>query len=385
MNVTYLDNAATSFPKPPEVHQAMVDFLRNVGGSPGRSGHRMAHAAEEVVWSTRESLAKLIGLRQAYRLVFTPNATIALNIVLKGYLQPGDYVVVTGFEHNSVMRPLVALAQKDIQYDILKCTPEGTVDLDDLTRIVSQRPPQLLVVTQASNVTGTLLPIAQISEIAAQVDAAILVDAAQSIGAYPLQITDWARLDFLAFSGHKSLLGPQGTGALYVAEGVELRPLYEGGTGSQSESMVQPEWLPDHLESGTLNAVGIAGLGAGVQFILSRGVETIFKHEKHLTACLLDGLARIPGVIVYGRLDTNSRLGVVSFNVEGQDSGEVSHVLDQEFAIMSRPGLHCAPLAHRTIGTFPSGAIRLSLGYANTLQDVELALQAIAQIACRFH
>jgi cysteine desulfurase family protein len=385
-NVIYLDNAATTFPKPDCVPQAMTNFIKDIGGSPGRSGHRLARAAQEITWKARESLAKLIGLDKPYRLVFTSGATVALNIALKGYLTPGDHVITTGFEHNSLLRPLKGLSNReDISYSIIRSFPDGTLDLKELEDTLKQKPTKLIAAIQASNVTGSVLPILQISKIAAQYEVALLVDAAQSVGALPVDISNWPRLDFLAFSGHKSLMGPQGTGCLYVSEDAKVVPLYEGGTGSRSESIDHPSHLPDQLESGTANAVGIAGLKESVEFLLSIGVESVNQYEHQLVKQLIDGISQIRGVTIYGGNSCGEHTGVVSFNIDGWDSREVSFILDEEFAIMSRPGLHCAPIAHQTLGTLPNGTVRLSVGYFNTPDEIHLTINAINDIARRRH
>jgi cysteine desulfurase family protein len=308
---------------------------------------------------------------------------MSLNIALKGFLKPGDHVVTTALEHNSLLRPLHGLSNRsDVRYSLVECSPEGVLNLEELESVLKHNRTKLIAVVHASNVTGAVLPIRQISAVAAHYGVALLVDAAQSVGAFPFSIADWPRIDFLAFSGHKSLLGPQGTGALYVSEEVELEPLCEGGTGSRSESIDQPSLLPDQLESGTANAAGVAGLAASTRFLLSVGVEAVHDHECHLADHLIAGISQIPGIKVYGQ-GANARTGVVSFTVQGWDPGEVSFVLDEEFGIMSRPGLHCTPFAHRVLGTFPAGTVRLSVGYFNTLQEIEFTIQALEDIASR--
>ncbi|MCS7286773.1 MAG: aminotransferase class V-fold PLP-dependent enzyme [Anaerolineae bacterium] len=384
MSIIYLDNAATSFPKPPQVVEAIVRFLTRVGANPGRSGHRLSVEAGRIVYETREALAELFGISDPLRIVFGHNATEMLNLVLTGFLRPGDHVITSSMEHNSVMRPLRALEKNGVEISVLKCSPEGLLDPVDLERAI--RPStRLIVLNHASNVTGTILPVREAGKLARQYGAYLLVDAAQTAGAHPIDV-EADGIDFLAFTGHKSLLGPTGTGGLYIGPRVpleELKPLKRGGTGSRSELEEQPDFLPDKYESGTLNAAGLAGLGAGVRFILERGVEEIRCHELRLTALLLEGLSSIERVRLYGPSDLSLRIGIVSFNVEGLEPSDVAFALDEEFGIMCRPGLHCAPSAHRTMGTFPKGTVRFSIGFFNTVEEVEKAIEAIKKIARR--
>lgn len=380
----YFDNAASGWPKPPAVVQAMNYFLEKVGANPGRSGHRLAIEAARIVYETREALATLLGVNDPLRIVFGLNATEGLNLALYGFLRPGDHVITSSIEHNSVMRPLRALERQGVEVSIVHCSPEGILNPEAVE--VEIRPnTQLVALIHASNVVGTLLPVAEVGRIARRYDLLFLVDAAQTVGAYPLDV-EAAAIDLLAFTGHKALLGPQGTGGLYIGPRValdELRPLVRGGTGSRSEAEEQPDFLPDRYESGTLNGPSLAGLAAGVRFILNKGVERVRTHEVALTRRLLDGLRRIPRVVVYGTGDAERQIATLSFNVEGIEPSEVGLRLDEEAEIMSRVGLHCSPGAHRTIGTFPEGTVRWSLGYFNTLEQVDQALDALDKIARR--
>ena len=355
----YLDNAATSFPKPPEVAQAITEFLSHSAGNPGRSGHSLALAAQAVVADTRRLLAALLGVPDPARLAFTLNATDALNLALWGLLQPGDRVVTTGMEHNAVARPLFALAERGVDVVRLPCAPDGTLDLHDLERELQSATTRLVVMTHASNVCGTILPIRAAAELAHRHGALFLVDAAQTAGVLPIDVQEQS-IDLLAIAGHKGLRGPTGTGALYVAPGVRLTPLRQGGTGTRSEQLSQPEEMPDALESGTVNTVGIAGLGAALRVLQATGIGAVRARESALTARLLAGLQEIAGLTIHGPADRSQRVAVVSVTLRGWEPVDVGAALDSAFGIAVRAGLHCAPLAHRTLGTFPLGTVRLA-------------------------
>jgi len=381
MNTIYFDNAATSWPKPEETYAAMDRFGRLVGGSPGRSGHRLSIESGRVIMNTREALAQLFGIDYPFQLVFTKNATEALNLAITGFLAPGDHVITSSMEHNSVMRPLRALESKGVELSVLRCSPRGELDPTDLPPAIRTNT-KVVVLTHASNVTGTIMPIREVGNIVREHGLILCVDAAQTAGALPIDVADM-NVDLVAFSGHKSLFGPQGTGGLYIRKGIEenIKPLIVGGTGSRSEYESQPEFMPDRYESGTLNTVGIAGLGAGVEYILGRGIDVIRAGEITLTQHFLDGLKSIGGVQIYGPSDASRQISVVSFNIDGMTPSEVSFDFDEQFDIMSRPGLHCAPSAHRTIGTFPGGTVRLSFGCFNTEEEIRCALDALRKLS----
>lgn len=384
MSLIYLDNAATSFPKPPQVVEAIVHFLTRIGANAGRSGHRLSVEAGRIVYGTREALAELFHITDPLRIVFGHNVTEMINLVLRGFLRPGDHVVTSSMEHNSVMRPLRALEREGVEVSVVPCSPEGLLDPADLEKALRPNT-RLIVLNHASNVTGTILPVKEAGRIARRHGIFLLVDAAQTAGVYPID-AEADGIDFLAFTGHKGLLGPTGTGGLYIGPRVpldELRPLKRGGTGSRSEQEEQPDFLPDKYESGTQNAAGLAGLGAGVRFILEKGVEEIRRHELELTALLLEGLSSIKKVRLYGPADLSLRIGIVSFNIEGMEPSDVALALDEEFGIMCRPGLHCAPAAHKTIGTFPRGTVRFSVGVFNTKEEMEKAIEAVKKLARR--
>jgi cysteine desulfurase/selenocysteine lyase len=380
MKTIYFDNAATSWPKPEATYAAMDRFSRLTGGSPGRSGHRLSIEAGRVIMETRESLARLFGTGDPFQIVFTKNATEALNLAITGLLLPGDHAITSSMEHNSVMRPLRALEDRGVELSVTRCSQGGALDLQELASAIRNNTKAIFLV-HASNVTGAIMPIREVGKIARKHGLFFGVDAAQTAGALPIDVSDM-NIDLLAFTGHKSLFGPQGTGGLYIRKGLEakIQPLMVGGTGSRSEFESQPDFMPDRYESGTLNSVGIAGLGAGVAYILGRGVNDIRTREIMLTQRFLDGLKSIGGVHIYGSGDASRQIPVVSFNIDGVAPSEVSLALDEKFLILSRPGLHCAPAAHRTIGTFPGGTIRFSFGYFNTEDEITYALNAVSQL-----
>lgn len=378
----YLDNAATSWPKPPEVVRAMMGFLEHAGGNPGRSGHKLSIEAGRIVYDAREAVAELFNAPDPLRIVFTLNATHALNTALHGLLRPGDSVVTTSVEHNSVMRPLRALEKTGVRVTVVPCRSDTTLDCAELARVV-QPGTRLVVAAHASNVSGALLPLADISRIAHAAGALLLVDAAQTAGCVPLDVQAFG-VDLLAFSGHKGLLGPAGTGGLVIGGSVDasaMVPLLQGGTGSRSEFHEQPEDLPDKFESGTPNGPGLAGLGAGVRYVMRRGVEAIRAVEMESATSLIEGLSAIRGVTVYGPRDATLRVAVVSFNIDGRSPSDVGLRLGEEFDIMSRVGLHCAPTAHRTLGTFPHGTVRFAPGLFTTKAEIEAAVRAVERIA----
>lgn len=376
--VIYLDHAATSWPKPLDVGAAMLQCLDEVAGNPGRSGHFGAVASARVILRAREAVAALLGAADPARIVFTKNATEALNMAILGTLAPGDHVITSGVEHNSAMRPLRHLARQGVAVTVLPCTPEGT--LDPALVAAAMRPAtRLVVTTHASNVLGTLLPIAEIGAIARARQVPYLVDAAQTAGAVPINLADLP-VDLLAFPGHKAMLGPTGTGGLYIREGITVRPLLHGGTGSQSELEAQPDFLPDAHESGTLNVVGLAGLAAAAEHLLGIGVATVRSHEANLVARFLGAARPGSGITIYGPGDPERQVGVLSVNVAGLSPSDVGLMLDQSYGIACRVGLHCAPAAHRTAGTFPTGTVRLSFGLSTTAADVDAAVTALGEL-----
>ena len=377
----YFDNAATSWPKPPEVKEAMVKFMEEIGANPGRSGHLLSIEAARILYETREALSTLFRVKDPSRIVFTLNATESINLALKGLLRPGGHIITSSMEHNSVMRPLRDLEKKGVELSIIPCSSNGTLNPQDVERKVKSNT-KMIILNHASNVIGTLLPIKEVGLIARNHNLLFLVDAAQTAGAYPIDI-ETERIDLLAFTGHKSLYGPQGTGGLVISERIEEKemiPLKQGGTGSRSEFEEQPDFLPDRFESGTPNGVGIAGLLAGIQFVLKKGTEHICQHESDLIEKLIKGLKEIPQVKLYGSENKEERMATLSFNIAQLSPSNVSFYLEREFGILCRPGLHCAPSAHKTIGTFPEGTVRFSLSYFNIDEEVDRAIQAVNSI-----
>ena len=379
MSGAYLDNAATTYPKPEVVYAAMDRFAREIGGSPGRSGHQRSLEAGREVLGAREALARLFGVDDISRITFTKNATEALNVVIQDILGRGGHAVITSLEHNSVWRPLAALSGSgDASYSIVPCSQDGSLDITRVQEAILSET-RIIICTHASNVVGNLLPVQEVAELAGEKGIPVLVDAAQTAGRCHL-LPEEMGIQYMAFTGHKELFGPQGTGGLYIAPGWEIEPLMFGGTGSRSESPEQPDFLPDRYESGTLNALGLAGLRAGVEFLLEKGVNEIRRHEGELTLRLMEGLMELEGITVYGPTKWSKKIGVVSFNLEGFTSSEVASHLNDTYGICVRSGLHCAPLAHRTLGTLENGVVRASLSYMNTAEDADYLLESLKEI-----
>ena len=375
----YLDNAATSFPKPQGVLKAVLDNMENYGANPGRSGHKLAIEAGRVIYECRELACQLFNIDDPMRVVFTSNATEALNLGIKGVLNPGDHVITTSMEHNSVLRPIKGLEDKGVENTIVECSPRGNLDIRDLEKAIKGNT-RLMVINHGSNVTGNIADIGRIGKIAKKHGVLFLLDGAQTAGVYDIDVKKMG-IDLLAVAGHKGLMGPQGTGILYIGEGVELRQLMEGGTGSQSEDTIQPLMLPDRYESGTANTPGIAGLGAGIKFLLERQLEEIRGQGNKLTQYFLEGLGAISKLKIYGPQDIQRQGPVVSINIGEEDSSEIAYILDKYFNIGVRPGLHCAPLAHKTIGSLQQGTVRFSFGYFNKKEEIGLALEALNKIS----
>ncbi|MGB9919512.1 MAG: aminotransferase class V-fold PLP-dependent enzyme [Moorellales bacterium] len=375
----YLNNAATSWPKPEAVYRAADQALRQLTGSPGRGAHEGALTGGRILLETRELLAALFGVKEPEKIVFTANATEALNLALLGTLRPGDHVITSSLEHNSVARPLAALRAQGVEVTVVRCSPEGALDPAQVEEAVRPNT-RLICLTHASNVTGALLPVEEIGALAKKHGLLFLVDAAQTAGEVPIDV-EAAGIDLLAFTGHKGLFGPPGTGGLYVRHPERLRPLKYGGTGSASESLDQPELVPDKFESGTTNLPGIAALGAGASFVLQTGLKAIQDHTRELTGWLLEGLKAIPGITLYGPPGVNRRIPVISLNLQGISAGEAAAWLAANYNLVARSGLHCAPLAHQTLGTLATGTLRLSPGYFNTKEEIETALAALQELA----
>ncbi len=376
----YMDNAATSFPKAPGVARAVADYLEHVGASAGRGAHRLAREAESLLWDTRSLLANLFGVSDPSRVVFALNVTQALNMALFGLLKDKDHVVTTSMEHNSVMRPLRHLEKvRGIKISIAEADHDGIVDPQSIIDLIRPQT-RLVVMNHASNVTGGILPVQAVAK--AKGSVILLVDGAQTGGAVPIHMEQWG-VDLLAFTGHKSLLGPPGVGGLCLAPHVQVSPLIHGGTGTSSENPYQPSELPLAMEAGTHNMAGIAGLRAAVSYILEKGVKSIQEHEGRLLGRLLEGLEEIHGLRVYGPKGSQNRVPVVSVNLGGMHPDHLATVLEEGFGILVRSGLHCSPNAHKTLGTFPEGTVRISLGPWHEDQHVEKLLEALKEISAQ--
>ena len=373
----YLDNAATSHPKPECVLEAVYAAMTDFNANPGRSGHRRALEAARAVLAAREAVAAVLGAADPFCVAFAFNCTDALNLAIKGVLRAGDHVISTLLEHNSVLRVLSEMMQREeIELTLLSPRPDGFIDPEDVRRALRKNT-RLIALTHASNVTGAIQPVAAAGQVAREAGVTFLVDGAQALGAMPVDVNALA-CQLYAFPGHKSLLGPQGTGGLYIAPGLELAPLREGGTGSSSESMLQPTERPERYESGTLNLPGIAGLGAGAEYV-RKGLSQIFMREREVTTALYEGLREIAGVDVYAPDEEAARAGIVSFNAGDLTSAQAADYLDRE-GIAVRGGLHCAPGAHRFLGTLERGAVRASVGHATSFEDVEALLRAVKKM-----
>lgn len=373
----YLDNAATSFPKPEQVYEAVLHAMRDIGASPGRGGYRRSLEAGRILFQAREAAAGFFSISDSSRIIFTQNATEALNLALHGTLTAGDHVITTSMEHNSLLRPLYALRNKGVELSIVPAASSGVVDVENIRRAVRANT-RMIAVSHVSNVCGAIQPIGQLAELCRETGTLFLVDAAQSAGYLPIDVEHGA-IDLLAVPGHKGLLGPAGTGLLYAAPHVSLKPLVQGGTGSHSTAEEQPHIMPDGFEAGTHNLPGIAGLYAGIEFVRERGLSAVYQHEFNLLNQAETALRDIPGITVYGPPDPSERCAVLSFTASGVDSALLAAELDHGFDISVRAGLHCAPLAHRTLGTLPGGTVRLSPGWSTTREEIAFFSDAVVQ------
>ena len=375
----YLDHGATAFPRAPGVAQAMVRFLDEASGNPGRSGHRLSVAASRTIEAAREEVAALLG-GDPERTLLGPGATFWLNTVLASALGEGTRVVTSALEHNAVMRPLRFLEEsRGVEVVVVEAAdPNGAPTAEEVAARVAEAPTALVVLTHASNVSGAVLPVAEAARAVAPVP--VLVDAAQTAGSLPIAFIDLGAAA-LVCSGHKGLLGPPGIGVLLLASHFEVEPLLRGGTGSRSESEEMPEFLPDRLEAGTVNGAGAAGLGAACAWLGERTIEAIAEHERRLVRRLADGLSRIPGVQLHGWDEWAPHTGVLSFTLDGADSGELAAWLDRTHGICLRAGLHCAPAAHRRLGTFPNGTLRAGIGPLNSEEDIDALVEAVRMSA----
>lgn len=377
-----MDNAATTYPKPELVYEEMTSYLREVGVSAGRGAYQRALKVDRLLFGIRKKLGDLFGIEDCSRLIFTKNITEALNLALKGLLKEGDHVLTSQIEHNALWRPLMGLQKKrGIEVTPVKCSQEGLLHLEDLKGKIKKNT-RLIALTHASNLLGTITPLKDLAPIGKGHNLLTLVDTAQTAGSIPIHVKEMG-IDLLAFTGHKGLFGPPGTGGLYVSSRVQLEPLLEGGTGGDSNLEGMPPHLPDALEAGTLNMVGLVGLGAGVDFLNSIGLSKIREKEIELTYQLLKGLQSMGGFDIYGDLQAEKRVPLVSFNLKGMDSHQVAYLLDHLFGIMVRAGIHCAPKAHQLIGTQRGGAVRVGLSYFNTKEEIGTLLEALGELKKR--
>ncbi|MCR1934946.1 aminotransferase class V-fold PLP-dependent enzyme [Clostridium tepidum] len=380
----YLDNAATTYPKPETVYSSILNYMKNVGASPGRGGYENALTGDRMVYKCRQSLINLFNFNKIENVVFTSNITTSLNILIKSIVKDGWHVITSSMDHNSVIRPLVSLQKSNkIELDILNCSEEGLINIEDFKNTIKNNT-KLVVLSHASNIVGTIQPLEDIGKICKEKGIYFIIDSAQTAGVLPL---DFKKLNCnaLAFTGHKALLGPQGIGGFIIDD--ELNNIatnfIEGGTGSLSESTLQPDFLPDKFESGTMNTPGIAGLLAGIEYINKEGLNTIKEREEYLCKEFINGLLNIKSIKIYGPLDASLRTATISINSSKIDNSELGFLLDNEFGIMVRTGLHCAPLAHKTIGSFPQGTLRFSFGAFNDIKDINYALYALNNILNR--
>lgn len=380
MNNIYFDNASTTFPKPKCVADTIYRYLTEEGSNINRGGYAKAYQTAETVFETRELLCRLFGGDDCKNVVFTKNATESLNILLKGFLKPGDHVLVSSMEHNAVMRPLVQLEHHGVTFSRIPCTEDGQLLTKYLPGLLTPRT-RAAVLTHASNVCGTLLPLQEMGDFCAGHGLRFFVDSSQTAGVWPIHM-EKMHIDALAFTGHKGLLGPQGIGGFLIREDLirEIEPLLSGGTGSISHTEEIPAFMPDRFEPGTMNLPGILGLYAALHWIEDTGMDNIRAHELALTEHFLTGLRKIPHIRITGKTDIKERTGVVSLQTTAKDPAQAAWELDEMYGIMTRTGLHCAPYAHKTLGTFPAGTIRFSFGWWNTQQEVDTALQALTAV-----
>lgn len=380
MNYIYLDNASTTFPKAPNVASAMADYITNSGININRGSYALAYDVEDIIYTTRQRLHTLFNGHDPSHVIFTQNVTMSLNMVIKGLLKAGDHVLVSSMEHNAVMRPLTQLLDKGITFDTIPCDSTGSIQMESIEPLI--RPNTVaLIINHASNVCGTIQPLESIGPICKAHNLQFIVDAAQTAGVIPIDVKA-CHIDALCFTGHKGLLGPQGIGGIILTKEMAqtLTPLIAGGTGSFSHLETLPTHMPDAFESGTLNLPGIIGLNEGLAYIESQGMENIHNHELVLTQSFLEGLQSINGINIVGKQNIQDRTAVISITIDGMDPANIAYELESTYHIMTRVGLHCAPRAHQTLGTYPEGTVRFSFGYANTHKDVESALSALNTI-----
>lgn len=378
----YLDNASTTFPKPKQVTEAMYQYMTQVGSNISRGGYSSAYRTEEFVYETRQNLADLFNATDCKNVIFTKNITESLNVILKGFLKPGDHVITSSMEHNAVMRPLVQLREKGVSFTRVPCNVDGTMDIKKLEPCLQQNT-KMIVMTNASNVCGTVLPIKEVGRFCHEHDLKFVVDTAQTAGVNAVDMQEMY-IDALAFTGHKGLLGPQGIGGFILQEDMidKIEPLISGGTGSISHTEQVPRFMPDRFEAGTMNLPGIIGLNAGLNWLKDITMEKIKEHELNLTKYFIDGIISLDdeNIQIAGKKDISGRMGVVSIFIKNKEMAQIAYELDEKYGIMTRVGLHCAPSAHKTLGTYPKGTIRFSFGWWNTKEDIDVAIDALANL-----
>jgi len=377
----YLDNAATTYPKPPKVFLSVLNYMMNIGANPGRGGSSSTLEASRIVYKTREAVASFFNFDKPENVIFTSNITLSLNILMKGIVKKGWHVITTSMEHNSVLRPLSSLNKKGfIELDIVPCSNEGLINIETLKNKIKNNT-KLVILSHSSNIIGTIQPIEEIGEICKKHNIYFILDTAQTAGIIPIDFYK-LNLSALAFTGHKSLLGPQGIGGFLISDKLndEAVPIIEGGTGSLSESIFQPSFLPDKFESGTMNTPAIAGLFEGINFINKEGIYNIKEKEEYLTSKFIEGLLNMDHIILYGIKNHKKMTSVISINSTKIDNSELGYILDNNYGIITRTGLHCSPLAHKTIGTFPQGTLRFSFGFFNDIKDVNYTLESLNNI-----
>lgn len=377
----YLDNAATTFPKPPAVYSSVMNYMMNIGANPGRGGHAASLEGSRVVFKCREALMNLFSFDKIENVIFTSNITASLNILIKSIVKDGWHIITTSMEHNSVLRPLSSLQNsKNIEVDILECSKDGIIDVEIFKSKIKSNT-KLVIMSHASNVVGSIQPLEAIGKVCKSHGVYFIIDSAQTAGVVPLDFYK-LNLSALAFTGHKGLLAPQGIGGFLISDELnqEAEVFIEGGTGSLSESILQPTFLPDKFESGTMNTPGIAGLLEGINYINSEGIAAVREREEYLTQKFLDAVLNMKDVAVYGTRNSKNMTATISINSMRINNAELGYILDNEYGIMTRTGLHCAPLAHKTIGTFPEGTLRLSFGPFNELSDINYAINSLYNI-----
>ncbi len=375
----YLDNGATSFPKPRQVVDAVADAMTNYCANPGRSGHFMAARTAQEIFKARLAVGRLFNIKDGSRIIFTKNCTESLNMAIKGILKEGDHVITSSMEHNSVMRPLMEMGRDNVDVTVIKCSREGKIDVSAVKSAIKGNT-RMIIITAASNVTGTKMPLEEIGRVALRNGILFMVDGAQGAGHMNLDVRK-NHIDILAVPGHKGMMGPQGTGFLYIREGVDIEPLISGGTGSKSKELIQPKDFPEGYESGTVNSPGIIGLGAAARFINKIGAEAIAEHERKLTEKLQSGLKKIDGVTLYGTENTYDKTSVVAMNIKGYNCEEAALLLNDMYGIAVRAGFHCSGMAHKTIGTEDMGCIRMCPGFYTSEGEIDETVKAVRELA----